>query len=191
MADAARPVCPPHPIAAIRDEDGQPMCSACGQIVEGVRPAAIVPRDRPGTDPTHRPDGPGSGGLRHMTYDPEAVELQRRPYTPDEVELELVDTLDRIERGASWLTTQEEKRGAAKMTHEIAFARARWSSNARSAEQRNDEALLATLDTYEEWQRLELVCRTAREGLHNLRAKLSGLQSVARSVGASMSGQLR
>jgi hypothetical protein len=93
------------------------------------------------------------------------------------VERELVVIIDRIERGAGWLTTQEEKRAAAKLAYEIAFAKARYNSDGRSAEQRNDDALLQCLDLYEEWQQLELVCRTAREGLHNLRSMVHAVRS--------------
>jgi hypothetical protein len=47
---------------------------------------------------------------------------------------------------------------------------------------------LQCLDLYEEWQQLELVCRTAREGLHNLRSMLVGLMAVAKSIGAALTG---
>lgn len=178
----------PHPPSDRRLADGRQVCTACGQTVEEWEQQAIIPKDRPGvTDPTAREGDPRNrGGLRHIT----GAELVGgdRPYTPDEVEREIVDTLDRLERGAGFLTTREEQRSAAKMAYEIAFAKARFHSDGRSSEQRNDDALLQCLDLYEEWQQLELVCRTAREGLHNLRAKLSGLQSVLRSVGSALGG---
>lgn len=171
------------------DGEGLPIqvCLACGTLVAAGQ--AIVPRDRPGAaDPTAR-EGTRTGGLRHITYDPAQVQPGGpRPYTPDEVEREIVDTLDRIERGAGFLTTREEQRAAAKLAYDVAFARARFRSQARSAEQRNDEALLACLELFEEWQMLELVCKTARDGMHNLRSKLSGLQTVSRSIGAALGG---
>jgi hypothetical protein len=176
----------PHPAPDRRLENGQQVCSRCGEVVQVQQ--AIVPRDRPGSvDPTRREGDARSGGLRHITYDP-AAPGGPRPYTPDEVEREIVDTLDRIERGAGFLTTQEEKRGAAKMAYELAFARARFNSDGRSAEQRNDEAMLACQELYERWQLLELTCRTAREGMHNLRSKLSGLQTVSRSISSALGG---
>lgn len=177
----------PHPPSERRMEDGEQLCLACHSIVEPYERQAIVPRDRPGgEDPTYREGSRSAGGLRHITVPQDG--MTTRPYTPDEVERELVVVLDRIERGAGYLTTQEEKRGAAKMAYEIAFARARFRSDGRSSEQRNDDALLQCLDLYEEWQQLELVCRTAREGMHNLRSILSGLQSVARSIGSALGG---
>jgi hypothetical protein len=174
-----------HPAPDRRLVDGEQVCSVCWEVVSV--PQAIVPRDRPGTtDPTQREgDARSTGGLRHITTDPDATS---RPYTPEEVEREIVDTLDRIERGAGYLTTQEEKRGAAKLEYELAYARALIRSTGRSQEQRNAEAMIACEELYERWQLLELTCRTAREGMHNLRSKLSGTQSVLRSVSDALRG---
>lgn len=192
-ADAGDPGACAHPAPERRLVDSpnggkDQMCLACGQVLDDRVPQpAIIPKDRPGgADPTAREGDARSGGLRHVTG--ADVVGGPRPYTPDEVEREIVDTLDRIERGVGWLTTKEEERAAAKLAYERKFARARWASTARSAEQRNDEALLACMEEYEQWQLLELVCRTAREGMHNLRSKLSGLQSVLRSISAALGG---
>lgn len=174
-----------HPAPDRRLVDGEQVCSVCWEVVSV--PQAIVPRDRPGTtDPTQREgDARSTGGLRHITTDPDATS---RPYTPEEVEREIVDTLDRIERGAGYLTTQEEKRGAAKLEYELAYARALIRSTGRSQEQRNAEAMIACEELYERWQLLELTCRTAREGMSNLRSKLSGSQSVLRSITEAVRG---
>lgn len=178
----------PHPPSARRLHDGQQVCTLCGMPVEGL-PQTIMPRDRPGgVDPTQREGTARSqGGLRHITWDPETPAASR-PYTPDEVEMEIVDTLDRIERGAGWLTTKEEERVAAKVAYELAYARARFTSKAKTVGEREDDALLRCREQYEEWQLLELQCRTAREGMHNLRSKLSGTQSVLRSVSEALRG---
>lgn len=175
----------PHPPSERRMEDGEQLCLACHSIVEPWERQSIVAKDRPGaTDPTMRQHA--AAGLRFVTI-PQPGDTGR-PYTPDEVEREMVVVMDRIERGAGYLTTQEEKRAAAKLQYEIAFARARYNSDGRSAEQRNDDALLQCLELYEEWQQLELVCRTAKEGLHNLRSMLVGLMAVAKSIGAALGG---
>lgn len=201
--DGTEPEGCPHPEHARRltdpDEQGQreQVCSLCWEVVPiaaGV--PAIVPKSRPGTDPTMRLGGGdlGPGGLRHISYDPAAPQknadgsITTRPYTPDEVERELVDTMWRIESGAGWLTTKEEERSAAKLAYELAHARAIYESKGRSAEQREAEALLRCRREYEDWQLLELTCKTAREGLHNLRAKGSYLQTVNRSVGDALRG---
>jgi hypothetical protein len=178
----------PHPAPARRLIDGEQLCLSCGAVVAAEEPA-LVPKDRAGsTDPTAREGTERvTGGLRHITWDPDNPAASR-PYTPEEVELELADTLDRIERGAGWLTTREEERAAAKMEHELAYARALLVSAGRSQQVREAAALIATRATYERWQVLELTCRTAREGMHNLRSKLSGLQSILRSASSALSG---
>jgi hypothetical protein len=193
MPDGSEPPGCPHPAQARRLIDGEQVCTmdGCGEAIAGPLPA-IVPRDRPGTDPTyrHRTGGEdkGAGGLRYIPYDPANPAQQGRPYTPEQVELELVDTVARLEAGAGWLTTKEEERGAAKLAYELKRARVLFESRGRSAEQREAEALIACRQEYEDWQLLELTCKTAREGLHNLRAKGSYLQTVARSVGEALRG---
>jgi hypothetical protein len=174
-----------HPAASRRLVNGEQVCSHCWEVVSV--PQAIVPRDRPGTtDPTQREgDARSTGGLRHITTDPDA---SSRPYTPEEVERELVDTLDRIERGAGFLTTKEEERSAAKLEYELAHARALLGATGRSVEMREAQAMIDCREQYERWQLLELTCRTAREGMHNLRSKLSGLQTVSRSVNDALRG---
>lgn len=176
-----------HPPSARRLVDGEQVCTACGEPVGGEDPA-LIPRDRPGgSDPTAREGSERTqGGLRHVTWDP-LTPAASRPYTPEEVELEIVDTLDRIERGAGWLTTREEERGAAKMAYELSYAKALLTAPGRSEKLREAAALVECSARYEEWQVLELTCRTAREGMHNLRSKLSGLQSVLRSVSVALS----
>lgn len=185
------PACP-HPAPARRlaeVEGGQvQVCTACGEEVPGAT-QMIVPRDRPGAvDPSQREgDARSRGGLRHITWDP-ANPAASRPYTPEEVELELTDTIDRIERGAGFWTTKEEQRSAAKVRYELEFARARFTSQRKTVGEREDDALLQCRELYEEWQLLELVCRTAKEGLHNLRSKQSALQSILRSAGDALRG---
>lgn len=197
--DGEQPDGCPHPEHARRlvgDEGSrEQVCSLCWEVIDSLVPA-IVPKDRPGVDPTMRLGGSdlGTGGLRHMTYDPQAPakhadgSIATRPYTPDEVERELVDTMWRLEAGAGWLTTKEEERGAAKLAYELAHARAIHMSRGRSLDAREAEALLACRRQYEDWQLLELTCKTAREGLHNLRAKGSYLQTVNRSIGDALRG---
>lgn len=185
MPDGSDPEGCPHPPQDRRLEDGEQLCLACGMPVSGpLQP--IIAKDRPGgQDPTRREGDERSGGLRHVNYDP-AQQGGSRPYTPDQVEREIVDTLDRIERGAGWLTTKEEERAAAKLSYELAYARSMLGASGRSESMRQAEALNANRELYADWQNLELVCRTAREGMHNLRSKLSGLQSVAKSISAAI-----
>jgi hypothetical protein len=172
-----------HPLPDRRLFDGEVVCSVCWEVLGGPVPA-IVPRDRPGTaDPTRREGDERSGGLRFVAL---PTDGQTRPYTPDQVEQEIVLLLDRLERGQGWLTTKEEERAAASLAYDLAFARALINSTARSKEVREAEAMLACREEYERKQLLELTCRTARDGLHSLRSSLSALQSVLKSINATM-----
>jgi hypothetical protein len=175
------PSCP-HLAADRRLVDGEQVCTNCWEVIDA--PQGIVARDRPGSeDPTVRPETTAGApvGLRHVTYNP-AEQYKQRPYTPEEVELEITRILSQIERGVGWWTTKEEERSAAKLRYELDHARAIVRSTARSVESREAEALIACREQYEQWQLLELTCRTAREGLHNLRSMLNGFQSVLRST---------
>lgn len=181
--NADAPGCP-HPAPDRRLVDGEQWCGACGEVVAGAT-QAIVPRERPGVvDPTRREGDARSGGLQFVKVP--VPGNAGRPYTADQVEQEIVVLLDRLERGQGWLTTKEEERAAAQLAFDLAFARARFRSTARSAEQRNDEATLLCRDEYERVKLLDLTCKTARDGLHSLRSSLSALQSVLKSINATM-----
>lgn len=176
----------PHPFPDRRYYDGQQTCSRCWEVLDEPAPA-ITAVDRPGAaDPTMREaDGARAVGLRHVSY-VEGQAYANRPYTPDEVELEIVRILAQIERGAGFLTTRLEERAAAKLEYDLAYARALLRTTARSKELREAEATLACQEQYERWQLLDLTVKTASEGMHNLRSMLSGFQSVAKSIGVSL-----
>jgi hypothetical protein len=176
----------PHPLPDRRLFDGQQVCGACWEVLDEPTPA-ILPVDRPGaTDPTMRTgDGARPVGLRHVSY-VDGQAYTDRPYTPEEVELEIVGILSRIERGAGFQTTKVEECAAAKLEYDLAYARALINSTARSKELREAEAMLACRAQYERWKLLELTVKTTSEGMHNLRSMLSGFQSVARSIGVAL-----
>jgi hypothetical protein len=176
----------PHPFPDRRLYNGEQVCSRCWAVLDLPTPA-ILPVDRPGaTDPTMRTeDGARPVGLRHVTY-VDGQAYADRPYTPEQVELEIVGILSRIERGAGFQTTKVEECAAAKLDYDLAYARALINSTARSKELREAEAMLACREQFERWKLLELTVKTTSEGMHNLRSMLSGFQSVARSIGTSL-----
>lgn len=186
MPDGTTPAGCSHPMPDRRLFDGQVVCSACWDVLDEPTPA-ILPVDRPGAaDPTMREgDGARPVGLRHVQYDPQQQYLDR-PYTPEQVELEIVRILAQLERGAGFLTTKEEELGAARLEYDIAYARALINSTARSKEVREAQAMLACRQLYERRALLDLTVKTARDGCHNLRSMLSGFQSVAKSIGVSL-----
>jgi hypothetical protein len=187
--DPVEPAGCSHPFPDRRLFDGQQVCGKCWEVLDAP-PPAILPVDRPGSaDPTMRDgdtsDGARPVGLRHVEY-VDGQAYASRPYTPEEVELEIVGILSRIERGAGFQTTKEEQLAAARLEYDLAYARALIRTTARSKELREAEAMLACQEQYERMRLLELTVKTSAAGMHNLRSMLSGFQSVAKSIGVSL-----
>jgi hypothetical protein len=163
-----------HPVEAIDVIDDAAICTVCGTNV-----------DHPANSPAIVDEVPQGGGLRHITWNPDQP-YASRPYTPVEVEMEIVATVDLIDRGTTWLVGADEARYQAKMAFDLERARKLLVAPGRSAEQRDAWATVETEELYREWQRLEIIHRTRERAMHNLRAKLSGLQSVSKSISMSL-----
>lgn len=157
-------------------EDGSTVCQTCGTVL-AEKPSQVA--QLAGDEP------PPPLGLKHITWNPSA-QYASRPYTPEEIELEMMGTIDLLERGTTWLVGADQARYEAKMTFDLERARKLLEAPGRSQEMREAWAMLETESLYREWQRMEIIYKTRERAMHNVRAKLSGLQSIARSVGASL-----
>jgi hypothetical protein len=107
-------------------------------------------------------------------------------YTPQDVEMAIVDILARLDRGELFLRGQLARLHKADhaLTMRNAYAIAR--SNQRAADQRKAEAtILCEAEIYEQTEAAMLV-RALRDTMHNLRSQLMGFQTVAKSVGVSV-----
>lgn len=167
----------PHPAGdRLRDEDGTQVCAACGAVVE--QPTAEQQAGGSGWIEPAEPES-GVGVLRHIPWGP-----GQRPYTPEDVEHEILDYIARLNSGARFQAAKEQELREAEIAYEINYARKLIDAPGRSEKMRTAWALL---QVEEEWTKvtvLRQVVRTTREGMHTLRQQLTGLQSVARSVGA-------
>lgn len=163
------------------DEDGSQACAACGEALTDIGLPANLPEPEGATDPET-----GDGNLVHIPWPPGP---NTRPYTPEDVEHEIVDTMYRLDGGARFQAARERELVQAKLEYDLAYASAISSSTERSADRRRAAAMLACQDAYVVWQRYEQVVRTTRESMHTLRSKLSGLQTINRSVSASSGGR--
>jgi hypothetical protein len=139
------------------------------------------------------PEGHGVvGGSMVVPQDPILAAVNvidaTRPYTPAEVEAQLIDIEARLDRGAHFQRIWEERAYRTKMAYTLANARALVDSRAGSADVRRAEALLACQQQYEDQALADMMVRAVRESMHNLRSQLSGYQSIARSVGTTISG---
>lgn len=166
--------CPHLPGDRIRDEDGTQICTACSEVLE--QPTA----EEQAKEIEAAPPDSGQGVLRHIPWGP-----GQRPYTPEDVEHEILDYIARLNSGARFQAGKEQELREAEVAYELAHARKLIEAPGRSEKMRLAWALL---EVQEEWTRvtvLRQVVRTTREGMHTLRQQLTGLQSVSRSVGVT------
>ena len=109
-------------------------------------------------------------------------------YTPADVEKHILDVLARLECGAKF--ERETVLGAYTTTQ--AFDRAYWrafnASEATSEGKRKAEAMVLCEIEHMEMTQAAMLKEAAKATMHNLRAVLSGYQSVGRSVGAAYQG---
>lgn len=108
------------------------------------------------------------------------------PYTPADVELKIVEILRQLENSELFLRQQLARLHQATHNLDFRYNLALAQSDQRAADQRKAEAWLATEKERHEATAAEMLVRALRDSQHNLRAQLSGFQSVARSLAVSM-----
>lgn len=108
------------------------------------------------------------------------------PYTPADVELKIVEILRQLENSELFLRQQLARLHQATHNLDFRYNLALAKSDQRAADQRKAEAWLATEKERHEATAAEMLVRALRDSQHNLRAQLSGFQSVARSLAVSM-----
>lgn len=132
------------------------------------------------------PDADGPRDVEIAAKDPVRATLETIDptiaYTPVDLEMRILDVLARLEVGAVFHRKAIEDDGAAKLAWKAAYWIAKNASEAGAADRREADAMTQTLDLYLEHVRLEMVRKAVGETMHNLRAILSGYQSVAKSV---------
>jgi hypothetical protein len=108
-------------------------------------------------------------------------------YTPTDIEMQLVDIERRLEQGQVFQRVWENHLYDAAVAFELAWARAIDRSDAPSADRRKAAAILACEEQLVAKMTAEHMVKAIRETMHNLRAMLSGYQSIASSIRSSMS----
>lgn len=112
------------------------------------------------------------------------------PYTPEDVELKIVDIMRAIDRSELFLRQQIAREHAAQHNLDFRYNLAIAQSEAKAADQRKAEAWIATERQRFEATEASMLVRALRDAQHNLRSVLSGYQSVARSLGVSLTNAL-
>jgi hypothetical protein len=110
-----------------------------------------------------------------------------RVYTPTDIEMQMVDIEGRLERGQVFQRVWEDRALKAGLAYELAYARAMATCDESSADRRKAACLLACEAELTAKVLSESMAKSVANTMHNLRSQLSGYQSIARSIGSSMS----
>jgi hypothetical protein len=108
-----------------------------------------------------------------------------QPYGPGEVERAILDAVQRLERALKHEANLVAAAEQLKVAYELAYARAIRDSDSGAADQRKADAVLACEDQRRAWGDACAIRDAMKSITHTLRATLSGLQSVGRSVGVA------
>lgn len=132
----------------------------------------------------------GSGLATRETRDPVQAQLATidpaMAYTPVDVEMRILDVLARLEQGAVFERSAIDTAARAELTWKKAYWVAKNASKAGAADRREADAMVQTMELYEQHLEAQWVAKAVKATMHNLRAILSGYQSVAKSVSADM-----
>lgn len=107
-----------------------------------------------------------------------------QPYTPADIELQLVSIVARLEQGQHFQREWEIQANTTAVAYELAYAAAIVQASG-AADVRKATALLACREEFIAKMQAEALVKAVRESMHTLRSMLSGFQSIGRSVGAS------
>lgn len=108
-------------------------------------------------------------------------------YTATDIELQLVSIEARLEQGQVFQRVWEMRALAAKIAYTLAYEQAISESEASSADRRKAEATIKCKEKLVDKLTAETMAKAVADTMHNLRSMLSGYQSIARSIGSSMS----
>jgi hypothetical protein len=115
------------------------------------------------------------------------------PYSPADVELQLLEVENKLERGIHWQRYWEERAAAGELEWEITYNKARAAVIGHGGSEKDRHALCLQNPDVEmalrERHLASAMVRMVRESMHNLRSLQSGYQTLSRSVGDSYRGR--
>lgn len=156
----------------------------CGELfpLEGLIDGARTLSDaevqvRPGNTVTVHAADPIA---RQAALIPQGVHL-----TPEMLEQNILDVLERLEKGGAFERMCIEQEAAAKTAYTIAYARA-FNQTTGAVEVRNQAAIEATIPELEARDEAIMIRKAVQASLHTLRSVLSGYQTVNGNVRAAM-----
>ncbi len=114
-------------------------------------------------------------------------------YTPEEIERQILDCNARLERGAHFERAALEEEGRTELEWSNAYDLAVLNSDKGAADTRKADAMVNTRELHDAFVTARMVRKAIQSTMHNLRAVLSGYQSVGKSIantyGASHTGR--
>jgi hypothetical protein len=105
-----------------------------------------------------------------------------QPYGPLDVERQLLDIAQRLERGVHYQRYWEEREFAAEASYTNKAARERLNATGGAKDVRDAAVHVACEEEWMELRLCQVMVRAVRETMHNLRSLQTGYQTVARSV---------
>lgn len=178
---AGHGACPP---GWFTDSEHGVVCS-CGEILGHLKaedptttPTAVLPSTR---THGHVPDSYDPLAANSTVVDPNA------PYRLEDVEVEILRCVQRLEGGIRYEVQVIEQAEEAEHKYNLAYARAllEAAKEPGAADIREARALLATEEERGQMQLLKTMVKTTKAAMHNIRSTLSGLQTVSASLRAT------
>lgn len=172
--------------AAMTSDDSGAVVAVCGcgeffpleGLVDGARTLSDAEvQVRPGNTVTVHAADPIA---RQAALIPQGVHL-----TPEMLEQNILDVLERLEKGGAFERMCIEQEAAAKTAYTIAYARA-FNQATGPVEVRNQAAIEATIPELEARDEAIMIRKAVQASLHTLRSVLSGYQTVNGNVRAAM-----
>lgn len=172
--------------AAMTSDDSGAVVAVCGcgeffpleGLVDGARTLSDAEvQVRPGNTVTVHAADPIA---RQAALIPQGVHL-----TPEMLEQNILDVLERLEKGGAFERMCIEQEAAAKTAYTIAYARA-FNQATGPVEVRNQAAIEETIPELEARDEATMIRKAVQASLHTLRSVLSGYQTVNGNVRAAM-----
>ncbi len=166
--------------------------AASGMVVCGCGVFADLDVNAENTEPGGQMVARQAGTVAYEAADPIESTLAlidpTEQYTPDDVERHIVDVLARLEMGAKFEREVIGKQYETAQAYELAYQAAVLASEHTSADRRKADAITKCEAELKAKNEAEFLRKAVQATMHNLRAVLTGYQSVSRSVGATYSG---
>lgn len=163
--------------------------AASGMVVCGCGIFTELGSEAPAQPANEQSAAVVSTGIAYVAADPIESTLAlidpTEVYAPEDVERHILDVLARLEMGEKFERQVIEKHYEAKQAYDLKFSASILASQETGADRRKADAMIKCTDEYQAMNEAEFMRKAVQATMHNLRAVLTGYQSVSRSVGAA------